>query len=48
MLRGEPGHQQLLLGIVGVDQVLRLVSRLVDEREFLSPHGLRALSAYPP
>ncbi len=45
MLRGEPGHQQLLLSLVGVDQVLRLVTRLLDEREFLSPHGLRALSA---
>ena len=46
LLRGEPGHQQLLLGMVGVDRMLHLVTRLLDEREFLSPHGLRALSAY--
>ncbi|HEX4244520.1 MAG TPA: hypothetical protein VHY77_03045, partial [Acidimicrobiales bacterium] len=45
LLRGRHGHKQLLLGMVGVEKVLRLVTRLVDEREFLSPHGLRALSA---
>ena len=46
VLRGEPGHQQLLLAMVGPDRMLHLVTRLLDEREFLSPHGLRALSAY--
>ena len=46
LLRGEPGHQQLLLGMVVSDRILHLVTRLLDEREFLSPHGLRALSAY--
>jgi hypothetical protein len=45
-LRGEPGDEQLLLGMVGIDQFLRLVARMFEEREFLSPYGLRALSAY--
>jgi hypothetical protein len=44
LLRGDPG--QLLLGVVGVDHLLRLFERLFDEAEFLSPYGLRALSAY--
>ena len=38
--------QRLLLGVVGVDQLERLVAKLFDEAEFLSPYGLRALSAY--
>ena len=46
VLRGEPGDEQLLLGMVGIDQFLRLVARMFDESEFLSPYGLRALSAY--
>jgi hypothetical protein len=46
LLTGEPGSQQLLLGMVGIDRVLHLVSLLVDEQEFLSSHGLRALSAH--
>jgi hypothetical protein len=45
-LNGEPGHQQFLLSVIGVDQLRRLFARLFDENEFLSPHGLRALSAY--
>jgi len=45
-LRGEQGNEQLLLGMVGIDQFLRLVTRMFEEREFLSPYGLRALSAY--
>ena len=46
LLRGEPGRQRLLLGIVGIDRLQRLLSRLFDEAEFLSPHGLRSLSAF--
>jgi hypothetical protein len=45
-LRGEPGDRRLLLGVVAIDRVVRLVERLLDESEFLSPHGLRSLSAY--
>jgi hypothetical protein len=46
MARGDPGNQRMLLGIINVDQLIRLVTRLLDERGFLSPHGLRALSAF--
>ena len=45
-LRGEPGHMRLLLSVARPDQVERLFAKLFDESEFLSPHGLRALSAY--
>jgi Mannosylglycerate hydrolase MGH1-like glycoside hydrolase domain len=44
LVRGEPGHRRLLLGVVGVDKVTRLFERLFNEAEFLSPHGLRAVS----
>jgi len=46
LLRGEPGHQRMLLSICGPDRLERLFTKLFDEGEFLSPHGLRALSAY--
>jgi hypothetical protein len=46
LLRGRPGHRAMLLGVVGIDRVERLFDKLFDESEFLSPHGLRALSAY--
>jgi hypothetical protein len=44
LIRGEGGDRRLLLGVVGVDRLLRVFTRLFDEAEFLSPHGLRALS----
>ena len=34
----------ILLGVVGVSRVLRLLTWLFDEQEFLSPYGLRAVS----
>jgi hypothetical protein len=34
-----------LLAVVGLDQLPRVLERLADESEFLSPHGLRSLSA---
>jgi hypothetical protein len=46
LLRGEPGHQRLLLSLTGPDRLRRLLAVLFDEAEFLSPHGLRALSAW--
>ena len=46
LLRGTPGDQRLLLSVAGPDRLLRLLTRLFDEGEFLSPHGLRSLSAY--
>jgi len=45
LLRGAPGDQRLLLSLAGPDRLRRLLSVLLDEAEFLSPHGLRALSA---
>jgi hypothetical protein len=46
VLRGPAGEQRLLLSLAGPDRLERLLGRLFDENEFLSPHGLRALSAY--
>jgi hypothetical protein len=46
MLRGQAGDQRLLLSLVGPDQLRRLLTALLNEAEFLSPHGLRALSAW--
>jgi hypothetical protein len=45
-LRGDSGNRRLLLGVVGVDRLERIFARLFDESEFLSPYGLRAISAY--
>ena len=45
-LRGEPGRRHLLLSLSGPDKLSRMLGRLFDEAEFLSPHGLRALSAW--
>jgi hypothetical protein len=46
LMRGEPGSQRLLISVVGVDRLEKLFTKLFDENEFLSPYGLRALSAY--
>jgi hypothetical protein len=46
VLRGQPGHERMLLSVVGIERLQRLLARLFDEAEFLSPFGLRALSAY--
>jgi hypothetical protein len=46
LMRGEPGDQRLLLNVVGVERLEKLFTKLFDESEFLSPYGLRALSAY--
>jgi hypothetical protein len=45
-LRGDPGDRRLLVGAVGVDRVTQLFRRLFDPAKFLSPYGLRSLSAY--
>ena len=46
VLRGEAGAQRLLLGVVSIEQLERIVAKVFDETEFLSPYGLRALSAF--
>jgi hypothetical protein len=43
-ISGGVGERRVLLGVVGVTRFLRLLTRLFDEREFLSPYGLRAVS----
>ncbi len=45
-LRGEGANQRLLLSVARPAQLERLFAKLFDESEFLSPHGLRAVSAY--
>ena len=46
LVRGEPGHRRMLLGVVSLDRVERILTKLFDENEFLSPYGLRAVSVY--
>jgi hypothetical protein len=46
MVRGELGEQRMLLSLAGVGRLEKLFAKLFDESEFLSPHGLRALSAW--
>jgi len=45
-MSGTPGDRRVLLGVVGVGRVLRLLTRLFDESEFLSQYGLRAVSRW--
>jgi hypothetical protein len=46
LLRGEAPNRELLLGVIGLERLARLFSKVFDESEFLSPYGLRAISAY--
>jgi len=46
VLRGAPGKgERLLLSVVGADRLVILFKSLFDESRFLSPYGLRSLSA---
>jgi hypothetical protein len=38
------GRQRRLLSMVGPEELVRLLARMFDEQEFLSPYGLRTLS----
>lgn len=40
------GQQQRLLAVVGPEQLRRILSRMLDTEEFLSPYGLRTLSRH--
>jgi len=42
--RTRGGHQLRLLSMVGADQLIRILRRMLSEEEFLSPYGLRSLS----
>ena len=46
LMRGDPPNRQLLLGVVPIERLQRIFTKLFDESEFLSPYGLRAISAY--
>jgi hypothetical protein len=46
ILRGTPGERRLLIGVTSLERVRRLWQTIFDPAEFLSPHGLRSLSAY--
>lgn len=45
-----PGHRGVnergILSLVNKDKLLRILSRMLDENEFLSPYGIRALSRF--
>src|SRR3954449_3327408 len=45
-----PGHfgvaERGLYGLVNEGRLRRILTRMLDENEFLSPYGLRALSRY--
>jgi hypothetical protein len=40
------GGKRRLLSLVGPDRLARVLRTMLDEREFLSPHGIRALSRH--
>jgi hypothetical protein len=39
-------HERALFSLVGKERLRRVLSRVLDETEFLSPHGVRSLSRY--
>ncbi len=43
---GEPGRRRILLALASRDQLRRTLARVLDEAEFLAPHGVRSLSKY--
>ncbi len=45
LTRSGPDGAHILLSLVDVDRLQRLLHRMFDENEFLSPHGIRSLSA---
>ncbi|MCL2584961.1 MAG: hypothetical protein FWE35_21170 [Streptosporangiales bacterium] len=45
LLKGTDGDARVLLSVVGVERLTRLLESLFDESQFLSPYGLRSLSA---
>jgi hypothetical protein len=46
MSQRSPRGTRLLLSLVSKKQLGRVLSRMLDESEFLSPYGIRALSRY--
>ncbi|HEX2849352.1 MAG TPA: hypothetical protein VHN98_02310 [Acidimicrobiales bacterium] len=46
MADGDPRRHREVLSLVDEQQLRRLLARLLDPSEFLSPHGIRSVSAY--
>ena len=46
MTQRSPRGVRRLLSLVNRKQLKRVLHRMLDETEFLSPHGMRALSRY--
>ncbi|HSK98298.1 MAG TPA: hypothetical protein VK891_16845 [Euzebyales bacterium] len=46
ILVGDPGSRRLVAGVAARGRVRRILERLFDEQDFVSPHGLRALSRW--
>ena len=46
MKTGGEGDNNFLLAIPTKDQLIRVLSRMLDEEEFLSPYGIRSLSKF--
>jgi hypothetical protein len=40
----QDGKRNCLLAVVGIDRLERILTRLLDEDEFLSPYGIRSMS----
>jgi hypothetical protein len=45
-IRSDPSGVMHMLSVPDPDQLTRILARVLDESEFLSPYGLRSLSAY--
>ncbi|HWC68385.1 MAG TPA: hypothetical protein VG478_09995 [Acidimicrobiales bacterium] len=45
-IRREGAHGRRMLAVLDETKLRRILSRMLDEDEFLSPHGLRALSRF--
>jgi hypothetical protein len=43
-MRTEGQHERRLLSVLGEERLRRVLDRMLDETEFLSPYGIRALS----
>ena len=44
--KGEPGRRRILLALPSRDQLRQALTYVLDEAEFLAPHGVRSLSKY--
>ena len=43
---GADGNERFLFALFGEDRLRRILARMLDEDEFLSPYGIRSLSRY--